>query len=115
MFNSSDINSFIIFWSWLHTTKCCSQEWSTSIASVIGLLKRLICILTKIVGSDVKYRGMGTSVHTPISYITAVEVKKLIVGTWKNETSFYYVAFLPSITVVKKKVLFQFMICQYSR
>lgn len=68
-------------------------------------------------GSDVRYGGMGTSVHTPNSYIAvaSVEVKKLIVGTWKNETSFYCVAFLQSIMVVKKKVLFQFMICQYSR
>lgn len=87
---------------------CCIQERLTSIASVIDLLKHLILfILTKIVGSDIRYGGMGTSVHTPISYITAatVEVRKVIVGTWKNETSFYYVAFLPSIMVVKKSVV----------
>ena len=60
---------------------------------------------------------MGSSVHTPISYITpaTVEVKMLIVCTWKNETSFYYAVYLPSIMVVKKKVLFHVRICQYSR
>jgi len=86
MINKSDIY-YIIFWSYLHARMCCIQEWLTSIAFVFALLKRLICVLTKIVGSDVRYGGMGTSAHTPISYITAaaMEVKLLIVGTSKNE------------------------------
>lgn len=87
MINKSDIYD-IIFWSYLHARMCCIQEWLTSIAFVFALLKRLICVLTKIVVSDVRYGGMGTSAHTPISYITAaaMEVTLLIVGTWKNES-----------------------------
>lgn len=62
---------------------------------------------------------MGTSAHTPISYITAVamEVKLLIVGTWKNEM----VEFLLCSSLAEcygseeKSVMSLFMIGQYNR